>query len=221
MSIQQALIWLHHCTVTDQANSHPALFLHHHLNNSPLYQHWHHHPHPIQQYLLSQAYPHTLLSTPPSPPISTPTLALALATPPMLIMISTHIPMFHRDRPADKNPYNFLKSTQNLFGNQPGTMDEDKCESIYNHCKSDLDAEDWYIDLSPGDKLTWAALDMAFHIHWPRQTKIQKTTEQKKGWTFHPSAKWGKDAGEGGDMTVMGIWVYCVGWLSWGCCQQH
>jgi hypothetical protein len=120
-------------------------------------------------------------------------------------MTSTHIPMFHGDRPDDKNPYNFLKSTKNLFSNQPGIMGEEKCESLYNHCKSDLNAEDWYIHLPPGDKLTWAALEVAFHIHWPRQTKIQETTEQKKAELFTQVLNEEKMLKKG---EIGGSWVY-------------
>jgi len=60
----------------------------------------------------------------------------------------------------------------------------EKCEHLYLHCKSDFDAEEWYIDLLPAIKATWVALDSAFRIRWPRWTKVQKTPEQKKAELF-------------------------------------
>jgi hypothetical protein len=99
-------------------------------------------------------------------------------------MASVHIPMFHRDRRADANPYDFLKTVQTSFDNKPGITEEEKCNRLYLNCKSDFDAEEWYINLLQVDKATWAALKAAFHIHWPRRLKVQKTPEQKKAELF-------------------------------------
>ena len=92
--------------------------------------------------------------------------------------------MFHGDGRANENPYDFLKNINTSFDNKPGITEEEKCERLYNHCKSDFDAEEWYMDLPPADKLTWAALEAAFRIRWPRWTKVQKTPEQKKAELF-------------------------------------
>jgi hypothetical protein len=99
-------------------------------------------------------------------------------------MTSTHIPMFHGDGRADENPYDFLKSIRTSFDNKPGITEAEKCERLYLYCKSDFDAEEWFIDLPPNSKLTWTALEAAFCIRWPRRTKVQKTPEQKKAELF-------------------------------------
>ena len=99
-------------------------------------------------------------------------------------MATTHIAMFYGDGRADENPYDFLKTIKTSFDNKPGITEEEKCERLYNHCKSDFDAEEWYTDLPLTDKQTWAALDAAFRIRWPRRTKAQKTPEQKKAELF-------------------------------------
>ena len=85
---------------------------------------------------------------------------------------------------ADKNPYDFLKLLQTSFGNIPGIMDKDKCERFYLNCKSDFDVEEWYHALPAVTKIMWSALATAFHIHWPKRVKIQKTPEQKKDELF-------------------------------------
>jgi hypothetical protein len=99
-------------------------------------------------------------------------------------MTTTYIAMFHGDGRANENPYDFLKNINTSFDNKPGITEEEKCERLYNHCKSDFDAEEWYMDLPLADKLTWAALEAAFRIRWPRWTKVQKTPEQKKAELF-------------------------------------
>ena len=92
--------------------------------------------------------------------------------------------MFHGDGRANENPYDFLKNIQTSFDNKPGITEAEKCERLYLHCKSDFDAEEWYIDLPAPDKLAWATLEAAFRIRWPRRTKVQKTPEQKKAELF-------------------------------------
>jgi hypothetical protein len=99
-------------------------------------------------------------------------------------MSIAHIPMFYGDGRADENPYDFLKAVQNSFGNQPGITQEEKCERLYLHCKSDFDAEEWYDNLPQNDKATWTALTTAFRIRWPQQAKVQKTPKQKKAELF-------------------------------------
>jgi len=99
-------------------------------------------------------------------------------------MATTYIAMFYGDGRADENPYDFLKAIKTSFDNKPSITEEEKCERLYNHCKSDFDAEEWYIDLPAAEKLTWAALDTAFRLRWPRRTKVQKTPEQKKAELF-------------------------------------
>jgi hypothetical protein len=99
-------------------------------------------------------------------------------------MTSTHIPMFYGDGRVDENPYNFLKTIQTSFDNKPGITEEEKCERLYLHCKSDFDVEEWYDNLPPADKLSWAALSTAFRLCWPRRAKVQKTPEQKKAKLF-------------------------------------
>ena len=66
------------------------------------------------------------------------------------------------------------------------------------------------IDLPPGDKLTRAALEVAFHIHWSGQTKIQKTTEQKKAELFTQVLNEEKMLEKG---EIGGSWVY--GYIVW------
>jgi hypothetical protein len=92
--------------------------------------------------------------------------------------------MFYGDGHADENPYDFLKTIQTSFDNKPGITEAEKCERLYLYCKSDFDAEEWYIDLPANNKATWAALDAAFRTRWPRRTKVQKTPEQKKAELF-------------------------------------
>ena len=92
--------------------------------------------------------------------------------------------MFHGDGRADENPYDFLKTVQTSFDNKPGITEEEKCNRLYLNCKSDFDAEEWYIDLPQVDKATWAALEVAFRVRWPRRLKVQKTPEQKKAELF-------------------------------------
>jgi hypothetical protein len=92
--------------------------------------------------------------------------------------------MFHGDGRAEENPYDFLKSIQTSFDNKPGITEEEKCERLYLHCKSDFDAEEWYDNLPQADKTSWAALGTAFRLRWPRRAKVQKTPEQKKAELF-------------------------------------
>ena len=92
--------------------------------------------------------------------------------------------MFYGDGWADENPYDFLKTIQTSFDNKPGITQEEKCEHLYLHCKSDFDAEEWYDNLPPADKTSWAALSTAFCLRWPRRAKVQKTPEQKKAELF-------------------------------------
>ena len=75
--------------------------------------------------------------------------------------------MSYSDGQADENPYDFLKTVQNSFDNKPGIKEEEKCERLYLHCKSDFDVEEWYDNLPLATKASWTALGTAFHLRWP------------------------------------------------------
>lgn len=92
--------------------------------------------------------------------------------------------MFYGDGRTTESPSDFIKLIQASFDNKQGITEEQKCERLFLHCKSDSDAEEWYEGLSAPTNTDWGKLITAFRTRWPKRARVKKTPEQKKAELF-------------------------------------
>ena len=83
-----------------------------------------------------------------------------------------------------QNPQNWLlKLEGGKF--KYDTPDEQRIYTFHKHLEHGSKAQIWWNDeLTPADKLTWAAVETAFHTKWPPIQRAQPTMEEKQAKLF-------------------------------------
>lgn len=95
-------------------------------------------------------------------------------------MPETTAPFWGDDEHETENPQDFLKSMQRWGLNKSNATNAQKLENFELNLKSGAAAEQWWDNLSPGDKDTWDHLVLAFRRRWPSKTPTVKTIEEKQ-----------------------------------------
>jgi hypothetical protein len=75
----------------------------------------------------------------------------------------------------DENPEDFLRAFYRRMGN--GNDDTRKAQFPY-YLQADSVADEWYMDLTDGEKKTWVDIEAAFRKRWPRKKQVKKTDEE-------------------------------------------
>ncbi|KAF7968467.1 hypothetical protein HWV62_30519 [Athelia sp. TMB] len=97
------------------------------------------------------------------------------ATPARRIMSSNRIEMFYGDGRLSENPQDFVKMLETSFDSDPTLTGAQKCERFRRHCRSALEAEEWYDEQDAATLADWGKLKLAFNIRWPPQPRIKPT----------------------------------------------
>lgn len=89
-------------------------------------------------------------------------------------MSNEHVTPFHGDK-EDENPEDFIRS----FFRRMGTAnDEVKKQQFPNFLQADSLADEWFEELTDGDRKDWNATLAAFRKRWPRKKAVKKTLEE-------------------------------------------
>lgn len=94
-------------------------------------------------------------------------------------MSSQHIKMFFGDGRDSENPQDFIKMLKVSFDQDSTLTPEQKCQHFRRHCRSTMDAEEWFDTLNTVTSADWAKLKTTFDIQWPPHTRIKPTPAER------------------------------------------
>ncbi|KZP23045.1 hypothetical protein FIBSPDRAFT_952373 [Athelia psychrophila] len=89
------------------------------------------------------------------------------------------IEMFFGDGRDSENPQDFIKMLEVSFDHDSSLTPAQKCERFRRHCRSTMDAEEWYDTLDATTIADWDKLKTAFNIQWPPRQRIKPTTAER------------------------------------------
>ncbi|KZP07422.1 hypothetical protein FIBSPDRAFT_965639 [Athelia psychrophila] len=115
----------------------------------------------------------------PAPP-AFPAFPAPPAPPARRPMSNHRIEMFFGDGRDSENPQDFLKMLEVSFDNDSTLTGTQKCERFRRHCRSTMDAEDWYDSQDAKTTLAdWDKLKTAFNIQWPPRQRIKPSQAER------------------------------------------
>lgn len=96
-------------------------------------------------------------------------------------MSNHRIEMFFGDGCDSENPQDFIKMLEVSFDNDSALTTAQKCEQFRRHCRSTMDAEEWYDLQDLAMRGDWDKLKMVFNAQWPPRVRIKPSkTERTK-----------------------------------------
>lgn len=95
-------------------------------------------------------------------------------------MANHHIEMFFGDGRDSENPQDFIKMLEVSFDQDSTLTDVQKCARFRRHCRSTMDAEDWYDAQDATTTLNdWEKLKVAFNLQWPPRQRIKPSQAER------------------------------------------
>ncbi|KIJ15367.1 hypothetical protein PAXINDRAFT_11910 [Paxillus involutus ATCC 200175] len=87
-------------------------------------------------------------------------------------------PLFRGEYENNKSPTDWLKRLILSFNSS--WSDSTQISKFELNCAGGSQAEDWYLNLDPGDKVSWHDFQTVFHKRWPPPVVIRLSSAQKK-----------------------------------------